>query len=261
MLKIVAVVAFLIVGGYFGFGYASKWQAKLNEKQAKLAKNSDGGELGHIANVYAVLDATDPSKHENEFYGTVPGMVGGRDLGASLGLADPEAARKAMCSLPVVPPAYSLDANAAVIPKGKVNGTISGTNFVVDAALVGLAQPYHMLSVRQGEGAQPDLELRVFFLVKSGETLAGHTITVASNETSRTLPKVTKCWKTNPKYAPRQKTYSSGYSLVLEFGEPKGTYVPGQMYLALPDEEKTVVAGQFNADLLRPSSQVGRGDY
>ena len=37
------------------------------------------------------------------------------------------------------------------------------------------------------------------------------------------------------------------YSLVLEFGEPTKKGLPGKIYLCLPDEEKSFVAGTFVA--------------
>src|SRR5207302_10329697 len=46
-----AVVIALGVGGYFGFGLVSDWQEKANEKRRQVEKNSDGGQLGHIANL------------------------------------------------------------------------------------------------------------------------------------------------------------------------------------------------------------------
>src|SRR5207253_7812791 len=58
--KIGALVIGLGVGGYFGFNFVSDWQEKSNAKRKQTEKNSDGGELGHIANLYNVLDATDP---------------------------------------------------------------------------------------------------------------------------------------------------------------------------------------------------------
>ena len=62
LVKIGAVVIVLGVGGYFGFVWLSTMQEKSNAKRREAEKNSDGGEVGHIANLYTVLDATDPDK-------------------------------------------------------------------------------------------------------------------------------------------------------------------------------------------------------
>ncbi|HEU0038229.1 MAG TPA: hypothetical protein VFR76_03045, partial [Verrucomicrobiae bacterium] len=59
-----AVVAALGVGGYFGFGWLRQYQEKVNAKRRQVEKNSDGGEMGHIANVYDALDKTDPDRGE-----------------------------------------------------------------------------------------------------------------------------------------------------------------------------------------------------
>src|SRR5438552_1805612 len=59
-----AVVVVLGVGGYFGFGWLMQYQEKENAKRRQVEKNSDGGEMGHIANVYDALDKTDPDRGE-----------------------------------------------------------------------------------------------------------------------------------------------------------------------------------------------------
>ncbi len=257
---VVAVVGFG-VGFYFAFGFVSKWQSKINETQDEAIKDSGGGQVGHIADLYDVLEKTDPENMEGMFFG---GPIGAGEAGGyegGLGLADSDAARNQMQSLPVEPPTYSLDPAAVRIPAGKVNGMISGTNFVVDTARVGFTQPYYVLSVSQGEDLNPERGILIYFRVQPGATVAGQKVTVTSDQTGRTLPKVTKRWKRNPNSALRQKSYSSGYSLVLEFGQPQGSIIPGRIYVALPDEEQTVVAGQFVADLVIEMSPLNRNTY
>lgn len=256
----VAVVAFG-VGFYFAFGFVSKWQSKVNEAQDEAVEDSGGGQLGHIADLYDVLEKTDPTNFEGMVYSGPVGAGGAGGYDGGFGMADPNAARNQMQSLPVEPPTYSLDAAAARIPAGKVNGTISGTNFVVDTARVGFTQPYYVLSVSQGEDLNPERGVLVYFRVKPGETVAGQKVTVTPDQTGKGLPKVTKLWKTNPTSALRQKSYSSGYSLVLELGQPQGSILPGRVYVALPDQEKTVVAGQFFADVVIEMSSSSRNDY
>src|SRR5439155_7710534 len=136
---LVASVVFIVcaAGGYFGFIWVSHLQDKANEKRRAMERNSDGGEMGHIANLYDVLDATEP---------------GGRGLGGGTVSSGPrtrhttgpreiyvpgEGERSAMQqnqAMTVVPVVWSLDPDGAKIPEGRVNGMISGTNFVLDIA-------------------------------------------------------------------------------------------------------------------------------
>jgi hypothetical protein len=59
---------------------------------------------------------------------------------------------------------------------------------------------------------------------------------------------VVKLWKTNPKYAAKQKSFSSGYALKLELGQITNGVIPGKIFLALPDPEQSVLAGVFKAN-------------
>ena len=63
----------------------------------------------------------------------------------------------------------------------------------------------------------------------------------------RSVPQVVKRWKTNPRYAPQSKAFSSGYAMKLELGEITNGVLPGKIFVALPDTEQSVVAGVFNA--------------
>jgi hypothetical protein len=49
--------------------------------------------------------------------------------------------------------------------------------------------------------------------------------------------------------------YPTGYALTLELGPRKDGKVPGKIYLSLPDEEKTFLAGTFEAAYARPHTE------
>ena len=91
----------------------------------------------------------------------------------------------------------------------------------------------------------PDMELGVFFGMKVGESLSGKTIDVTPQ--ARVAPRVWKKWKVEGKTALQQKVYSKGYAMKLQFGVVSEDKVPGTLYLCLPDEEQSVVAGSFIA--------------
>src|SRR5262245_47326872 len=256
ILAISAVVIVAGVGGYFGFIWVSNMQEKTNEKRRAVERNSDGGEMGHIANLYDVLDATEP---------------GGRGLGGGISGSGPRprqttatrpiyvpgdsesyehpvaAANKA---LPVVPAVYSMDVATAKIPEGRVNGMISGTNFMLDNATLEKQAAAYLLRLRQGTNAAPDREIRVYLHLLPGERIGGHTWTIAKETKDKNQPSVAKSWKTNPKYAALTKSYATGYAMKLEFGkiETDEEVVSGKVFIALPDPEQTIVAGIFKAE-------------
>jgi hypothetical protein len=259
---IAAAVIVLGVGGYFGYGWLSDYQEKANEKRRAVEKDSDGGQVGHIANLYEVLDATENGRIEpiGRSGSTAPRQSrSGSAGGAKTDDDDPDVAKSGLGgtnanNLPVIPAAWTLDLNAAKIPEGRANGKISGTNFIVQTARLEYAGATPVLSLRQGTGPSPDREILVYLRLKAGEQLSGHSWTVTKDMKGTSVPQVTKRWKTNPKYAPTQKPFSTGYAMKLELGKITDGEVTGKIFVALPDPEQTVVAGIFTASTTLPDS-------
>lgn len=155
-------------------------------------------------------------------------------------------AEPAITNLPIVAPIYTLDVAKAEIPKARLNGSISGTNFVADAARLTRVGATSVLELRQGTGLSPDRGIQVVLKVGPNESLTNKTFNVASSDKPTSINNVTKLWKPNPKYAAQQKKFFNGYAMKLEFGaQAEDGSMPGKIYIALPDPEKTVVAGAF----------------
>src|SRR6185295_12263916 len=57
--------------------------------------------------------------------------------------------------LPVVPPTWTLDVDSAKIPEGQANGSVGGTNFVVESASITRSASGQVLDLRQGTGPTP----------------------------------------------------------------------------------------------------------
>src|SRR5215472_17908540 len=132
----------------------------------------------------------------------------------------------------VIPAEYTLDINAATIPQGKVNGMISGSNFVAETIQLGLVGASPVLSIFQGAMASPEREVLVYLRLKPGEKWSGHTWTVSSDMKTGVLP-VAKRWKVPGNPTPLLQNYTAGYPIQLEFGQIKDGAIPGQIYLAL----------------------------
>jgi hypothetical protein len=203
----VGVVAFG-VGAYFGYGYFTEWQAKRAEAAKQAAAASQAA-----AAAAAAESAPPPPPKE----------------------------------LPVLPVVWTLDLDKAKIPEGKVNGTISGTNFVPEIVRLDKTGTTYLLRLLQGAPASPDLAYMLYLRLNAGESFAGHTWTVSQEQKDKTLPQVVKLWKPNPKFAAKQKSFSSGYAMKLELGKLDNGVIPGKIFLALPDPEQSVVAGVFKA--------------
>jgi hypothetical protein len=253
------VLVGLGIGGYYGFLWLHGMQQRANAKnQAEEAKNSGESQVGHIANLNAVLDATEPGHFPGQSEGSTSGpRARSSGVGREIALGapgEPNASTTdgaAQPQLPVVAPVWTLDLMQAKIPASRVNGMLAGTNFVADSARLEPSATAHVLAFIQG-APTPERELLVYLHLKPGETLGGQTLEVTSDMRGGGIPSIAKLWKTNPRYAPTTKFFSGGYALRLEFGAVTNNTVPGKIFAALPDPEQTVVAGSFVANMPAP---------
>lgn len=150
--------------------------------------------------------------------------------------------------IPMTPPTYTLDIAAAKLSEGKVNGSITGTNFVPDLVRLDKVGSQYVLDLRQGAGVTPDRGLRVYLNLGPTDSPTGHTWTVSQEMKGTPVARVVKLWKPNPKYAAQEKAFTTGFALKLEFGQlTESNTIPGKIYAALPDKEQTVVGGVFTA--------------
>lgn len=242
-----AVIALGVVG-YFGYGYLLKYQERANANRPDTEKNADGGKVGHIADLHQALGDTDPNRE--------PG--GSEDRTMRAGQVDGDVrTRPPEKELPLLTAVHTLDLAAARIPEGRANGMISGTNFVVETARLDIAGTSHLLRLTQGAAVSPDREILVYLRPKAGEQVAGSTWSISSDMKGPTVPQVVKRWKPNPKFAPQSKPFATGYTMKLELGEMTDGEISGKIFLALPDPEKSVVAGLFKAVTTSASASPG----
>jgi hypothetical protein len=247
--KVLVIVIALGAGGYFGYGWLKDRQQKLNDERREVEKNSDGGQVGHIADLNKVLDATEPGRMGVPPGGRAkgpkqrPSGVGQNIPVASDGSGDAAPAAPEN-NAPLVPAIYTLEVDAAKIPDGRVNGMVSGTNFVPDTVRIDPVGTAQVLRLVQGQLLAPDREILVYLHLKPGEKLGGQSITVNKDQRGGTPP-VMKRWKKDPRYAPQVKSFNFGYAMKLELGQMTNGTMPGKIYIALPDQEQSVAAGTF----------------
>ncbi|HXI52200.1 MAG TPA: hypothetical protein VNH84_11860, partial [Candidatus Saccharimonadales bacterium] len=239
---VAAVLVVLPVAGYFAFTWAGGAQKRFNEARAK---NDDpgmvGGEVGHVAELYQVMEMTDRMSvrgAEEEYQRRRGGRAAGSDR------ADPPGPE----SLPVATATWSLEGESMPIPKGRLGGLVAGSNFIGRSVVLYTGNATPILALRQNDGPSSEAELMVYLRIKPGEKLEGRTWTVAKDESSG-IPQVVKRWRTGSRAAPQMKSFNGGYAMKLEFGKLDEGNLPGQLYLALPDAERSVVGGAFTAEI------------
>jgi len=262
ILKAVVVLAVVGAGAYFGLRYIKGMQDKANAQSRREEANSDGGQVAHIANLNKVLDATDPggpglsSLASDAGAPPVPRQVLSAD-GSSGG----PGATNDMQQLPVIPAVWTLDLATARIPDGRANGMLSGTNFLVETARVDLQNGTHVLRLTQGQVISPDREVLIYLHLKPGEKIGGQTLNISKGQRGTGVPQVAKRWKMNPRYAPALKWFYNGYAMKLELGQAADGVVSGKIFLALPDNERSVVAGIFKATVNEVDASVQASPY
>ena len=141
--------------------------------------------------------------------------------------------------------AWNLDLADAAYPEAGAAGKLRGEFVACNRnTLTGGA-----LGFRQSVRGLPDLSVTIYFFAKQPDELRGKTINVTTNDTL--APRVTVRWKEGKDT--RSESFTNGYALKLEFAEFVGNRAPGKIYLSLPDESQSRIAGTFNADIRKLS--------
>jgi len=140
---------------------------------------------------------------------------------------------------------WNLDLADAAFPDATPAGKIRGEYVLCNrSSLTGGA-----LGFRQTTRGLPDLSVTIYFFAKQAEELRGKSINVATNDAP--VPRVTVRWKEGKDT--KSQSFTNGYALKLELGDIAGNRIPGKVYLSLPDQKRTRVAGTFSAEIRKPA--------
>ncbi|MCX6895929.1 MAG: hypothetical protein NTZ16_10620 [Verrucomicrobia bacterium] len=146
-------------------------------------------------------------------------------------------------------PNWKLDLAGVILPDAPAAGRLNGKEFFCQrASLLGGS-----LSLRQGNKWPPELGVIISLHAVHSADLAGKTIAVTTNLTA--APRVSLRWK-DDQQQPATENFNGGYALRVEFGALAGERLPGKIYLCLPDEQKSYVAGSFTAEILKPKAST-----
>ena len=158
---------------------------------------------------------------------------------------DPAPPQSALIAPPASDTNWMLSLDAASIPDSAAAGRIHGRNFICErATLEGGDLTLHM-SARDSI----TVGLSIYFRVNPATGLAGQAVSITSDTTN--APRVRLRWKEEGQKN-KTRDFHAGYALRIEFGQAAGNLFPGKMYLCTPDDEKSYVAGTFNAEIRKP---------
>ncbi len=141
------------------------------------------------------------------------------------------------------PAGWTLDVSKMSVPDVPAAGRIHGVNFKPDR----IQLENGILTLRQGKEFFADLEFTIFLFLPKGESLPGKTFRV-NKETEFGIPHVHVAWMPEQKLGtvPHTTTFTNKYAMILEFGPLQNGTIPGKIYLCVPDESKSFVAGTFS---------------
>ncbi len=150
------------------------------------------------------------------------------------------------------PAGWTQDLKEMRFPADPARGQLVGRPFTPQAVELSRLRG-RFLSLRQGEDVIPDLEVRILLSAAKDETFSGKVYDIAADGPSTSpadaLPPVTLLWKPKDRQTTETAVFPGKYALRLEFGQESDGKLPGKIYLCLPDEAKSYVAGTFTADV------------
>jgi hypothetical protein len=142
---------------------------------------------------------------------------------------------------------WTLNLTNVVIPDGPASGSIHGSGFVCERSTL----QGGTLSLRQGKTWPPDLGLTILLVARQGEELSGKTIEIPADR-QPPVPRVILRWKDAQQEPLTHSVNEGGYAMKIVFGNAANGRMPGKLYISLPDEDKSFVAGTFDAEIRKP---------
>jgi predicted RNA-binding Zn-ribbon protein involved in translation (DUF1610 family) len=140
---------------------------------------------------------------------------------------------------------WTLDLTNALLPDTPIAGRIHGSGFFCERAVLRGGQ----LILAQGKTFPWDLGLALYLFARQGEELSGKTVEITPDRPR--APHVVLRWKDEQQRAVTE-TIHNGYALKVAFGQATNKHMPGKIYICLPDETKSFVAGTFDAEITKP---------
>ncbi len=141
---------------------------------------------------------------------------------------------------------WTLDLAQAVIPEAMPAGSVHGRGFLCERAVLQGGN----LSLRQGRSGPPEAAIGIALPARVGTEWSGKTLEILPARVPP-VPKITLRWKDDQDQTITEQ-YGAGYALKIVFGQASSNRLPARIYLALPDDAKSFVAGTFTAEIRKP---------
>jgi hypothetical protein len=182
----------------------------------------------------------------------------------------------ALCCLPATAAdgGWKADVSKTPIPQRPISGMNHGQPFKVDQVRIQLGQDGSAstkkdthtfrsatISLQEGKEFIPDREFIIFLALKPGDKLDGKVFSLAPTKFGQEKPSIHypdgaaipyvqgihMAYKVKGESFPSHDMPSGGYSLRIIFGKTRANNIPFQIYLTMPDKEKSWIAGTRTA--------------
>jgi len=140
-------------------------------------------------------------------------------------------------------PRWRMDLADVHIPTNAASGRIWGRTFQLQRATI----ENGTMALRQGRTWPPDVGVTIVLPKRLAADYAGKRIFIPTNYARRS-PRVVLRIK-DDQQRPVSTSFGGGYAMRLEFGQIADGKLPGQIYLCIPDDAKSVVVGSFSAEI------------
>ena len=146
-----------------------------------------------------------------------------------------------------VNPLWTLDLTNTVFPDRTAAGEIHGKDFVCRRAVFQSG----LLMLRSSPGRDAEAAVNIFvstngFSTNAAEIPEGRSFEVVANHAGF-APGVSLFWREGDMRI--TEMFTNGFAMKLEFGAVSSNKLPGRIYLCLPDEAKSCIAGTFTAEI------------
>lgn len=138
----------------------------------------------------------------------------------------------------------TVKSDAPIIPPTPAKGQVHGKPFLVESSSIDNG----LLSLKLGKDVSADLEIQIMLFTPPWEVPAGKNFKMPS-AAGVTSPQVVLMWREPGQSESSEQKFKDKYVLTLEFGQEKDKKLPGKIFLSLPDETKSNLAGTFEADI------------
>ena len=141
---------------------------------------------------------------------------------------------------------WTTDLSKMKIPDAPVSGSVMGAKFKVDVVT---HEVTGALTLKMGTDIFGDAKVLIFLGINKTDELAGKKFEVETKGDVGKRPHVHMNRRFNANELPKGMAYVEGYALKLEFGDKKDGKIPAKIYLCMPDDAKTVIAGTFAVEV------------